>query len=75
MTGLLSALPDWRTIVDVLLIAACLFSLYHTINRLGTWKIVVGILAAMMVFLMANFFDLPVLNGYIATSAVWLLLR
>jgi diadenylate cyclase len=58
LMGLLGALLDWRTIIDISLIATCLFFLYQTINRLGTWKIVVGILAAMMIFLMANFFDL-----------------
>jgi NADH:ubiquinone oxidoreductase subunit 3 (subunit A) len=44
-------LLDWRTIIDIALIATCLFFLYQTISRLGTWKIVVGILAAMMIFL------------------------
>ncbi|MDA3896549.1 MAG: diadenylate cyclase [Desulfobacteraceae bacterium] len=55
---LLRALLDWRTVIDITLIATCLFFLYQTINRLGTWKIVVGILAAMMIFLGANIFDL-----------------
>ena len=56
--GLLNELLDWRTIIDIALIATCLFFLYQTISRLGTWKIVVGILAAMMIFLAANIFDL-----------------
>lgn len=48
----------WRTCVDILLIAAGLFFLYGTLRRLGTWKIMAGIIAAMTVFLMARLLDL-----------------
>ena len=48
----------WRAILDILLIAACLFFLYRTLIRLGTWKIVAGILIAMSVFIMASLLDL-----------------
>ena len=44
----------WRTMVDILLMAAGLFFVYRTLLRLGTWRIVVGILAAMGLFLVAR---------------------
>ncbi len=44
----------WRTAVDILLMAAGLFFLYRTLLQLGTWRIVVGILAAMGLFLVAR---------------------
>ena len=43
----------WRTILDILLIAAGLFFLYRTLLGLGTWKIVTGILVAVFIFLVA----------------------
>jgi len=49
---------SWRAILDIFLIAAGLFLLYRTLIRLGTWKIVAGILVAMAVFLFASFMDL-----------------
>jgi diadenylate cyclase len=44
----------WQTMVDIFLMAAGLFFLYRTLLRLGTWRIVVGILAAMGLFLVAR---------------------
>lgn len=55
---LIKTLLNWRTALDVVLIAAGLFFLYRTLMRLGTWRIVVGILAALGLFLIANFLDL-----------------
>jgi len=55
---LIKALLNWRTALDIFLIAAGLFFLYRTLLRLGTWRIVVGILAALGLFLIANFLDL-----------------
>ena len=52
------ALLSWRAVLDIFLIAAGLFFLYRTLLRLGTWKIVAGILIAMAVFLVASFMDL-----------------
>lgn len=49
---------DWRTIIDVALITAGLFVLYRTLKRLGTWKIMAGMLLAMFVFLMAHVLNL-----------------
>ena len=55
---LVKALFDWRVILDVLLIAAVLYFLYRTLLRLGTWKIVTGILLAIALFVIANVLDL-----------------
>ncbi len=55
---MIKELLAWRAIVDILLIGTGLFFLYRTIRRLGTWKIVVGILVAMSIFLAANFLNL-----------------
>jgi diadenylate cyclase len=55
---LIKTLLTWRTALDIILIAAGLFFLYRTLRRLGTWRIVVGILAALGLFLIANFLDL-----------------
>ncbi len=46
-----------RVLLDNLLIATLLFFSYRTLRRLGTWKIVTGILLAMGVFIVANIFD------------------
>lgn len=45
---------SWRAILDILLIATALFFLYRTLLRLGTWKIMAGILLALVVFILAN---------------------
>jgi len=45
---------SWRSVLDILLIAAGLFFLYRTLLRLGTWKIMAGILLALVVFILAN---------------------
>ena len=55
---LVKELLSWRAILDIFLIAAGLFFLYQTLIRLGTWKIVSGILVALAVFLVASFMDL-----------------
>lgn len=45
---------SWRALLDILLIASGLFFLYRTLLRLGTWKIMAGILMALVVFILAN---------------------
>ena len=55
---LLRELISWRAILDIFLIAAGLFFLYQTLIRLGTWKIVAGILVTMAVFWVASFLNL-----------------
>lgn len=56
--SLVRAIFDLRVILDILLIAMGLFFLYRTLLRLGTWKIVAGILIALVVFAAANLLDL-----------------
>ena len=48
----------WRAVLDILLIAAGIFFLYRTLLRLGTWKIMAGILMALVVFILANALNL-----------------
>jgi len=54
----MKGLAAWRTVVDIVLIAAGLFFLYHALLRLGTWRIVAGIMLAAFLFLIANLLDL-----------------
>lgn len=49
---------SWRAVLDVLLVSAGLFFLYRTLLRLGTWKIMAGILLALVVFILSNALDL-----------------
>ena len=55
---LLHELLTWQAILDIAMITAGLFFLYRTLVRLGTWKIVVGILAAFLVIALANILNL-----------------
>ena len=58
LTVLFRGVIGWKAVVDIVLIAAGLFFLYHTLLRLGTWRIVAGIMLAAFLFLIANFLDL-----------------
>lgn len=49
---------DWRALIDITLMAAGLYFLYRTLQRLGTWAIAAGILIAMVVYLVATLLDL-----------------
>ncbi|MGB3209184.1 MAG: diadenylate cyclase [Desulforhopalus sp.] len=55
---LLHEILTWQAILDITIIAAGLFFLYRTLVRLGTWKIVVGILAAFVVISLASILNL-----------------
>jgi uncharacterized protein (TIGR00159 family) len=57
-TAVIKALTGWQAVIDILLIAAGLFLLYRMLLRLGTWRIVAGIMIAMFIFLSANILDL-----------------
>ena len=57
-TALLRGIIGWRAMVDIVLIAAGLFFLYRTLLRLGTWRIVTGIILALFVFSIANYLNL-----------------
>jgi uncharacterized protein (TIGR00159 family) len=62
MTGLsatvLKQLFTWRVAIDLVLIALAVFFSYRTLRRLGTWKILSGVLIAMVVFMVSNIADL-----------------
>jgi DNA integrity scanning protein DisA with diadenylate cyclase activity len=58
LTAMIKGIIGWKAVVDIVLIAAGLFFLYHTLLRLGTWRIVAGIVLAAFLFLIANFLDL-----------------
>lgn len=49
---------SWRAILDILLISAGLFFLHRTLLRLGTWKIMAGIVLALVVFVLASALNL-----------------
>ena len=55
---LVKEMLGWREVLDIFLIAMGLFFAYRTLNRLGTWKIVLGIFVAMVIFIIANILDL-----------------
>jgi uncharacterized protein (TIGR00159 family) len=58
LTALIKGMFGWKAVVDIVIIAAGLFFLYHSLLRLGTWRIVAGIMLAAGLFLIANFLDL-----------------
>ncbi|MFZ5564399.1 MAG: diadenylate cyclase [Thermodesulfobacteriota bacterium] len=56
--AVVNAIGNWRSLLDIFLLAAGIFFLYRTLLSLGTWKIVTGILLAVIVFLVASLLDL-----------------
>jgi len=71
---IIKELLAWRAIVDILLISTGIFILYRTVRRLGSWKIVVGILVAMLVFLASYLLDLSGIKWiYINLSNVFII--
>ncbi len=57
-TILIKGVIGWKAVVDIVLIATGLFFLYHTLLRLGTWRILAGIMLAAFLFFIANVMDL-----------------
>ena len=55
---LIKGFSSWRVILDIFLMATGMFFLYRTLVRLGTWKIVAGLLLAMLLFFVASLLDL-----------------
>lgn len=55
---LLKELLSLRAATDIILVTAGLYFLYRTLLRLGTWKIVTGILLAIFFFSAASLLDL-----------------
>ncbi len=55
---ILNQLLNWHSILDILLLAGGIFFLYRTLLRLGTWKIITGVLLAVGIFFIASLLDL-----------------
>ena len=55
---LLREMLSWRSALDILILTVLVFILFRTLSRLGTWKILTGILLAAALFVLANFLDL-----------------
>lgn len=55
---IIDQLLSWRALADIFLLSAGLFLLYRTLLRLGTWKIAVGVMAAVLLYLVAALLDL-----------------
>jgi len=55
---IINELLSWRAVLDIVLISAALFFLHRTLVRLGTWKILVGIGVAFLLFGLASLLDL-----------------
>ncbi len=58
LTALIKGMSSWQALFDILMIAAGLFFLYHTLLRLGTWRILAGIIIALLIFFIANVLNL-----------------
>jgi uncharacterized protein (TIGR00159 family) len=48
---------NWRVILDILLIGTALFIIYRTLRRLGTWRILAGLLIAIILFIVSRVLD------------------
>ena len=59
---LIKAMFSWKVILDILLIATATFLAYRTLRRLGTWKILAGVLVAIAIFNVSQFLDLKGVN-------------
>lgn len=54
----LSQFMTWQTLLDIGLITAGIFFLFRTLVRLGTWKILLGIVIALIVYVFASLLNL-----------------
>jgi len=54
----LKEIMSWKTALDVFLMASLIFLIYRTFRRLGTWRILLGILIAVMIFVIASLLEL-----------------
>ena len=58
ITSFLHNVLGWRPLTDITLIALGMFFVYHTLRRLGTWQIFLGVVMAMLVYVAAILLDL-----------------
>ena len=55
---LIEGMLVWRSFLDILLIAAVIFFFYRMLLRLGSWKIMIGIILAWAIFGAASYLNL-----------------
>ena len=55
---ILMEMADWRTFLDIPIIALGIFFLYHTLRTSGGWRIVLGVTGVVFVFVIAKTFNL-----------------
>ena len=67
--GAFSTFLNWRTIADVVLLTGLVFFLLRSISLLGTTKIFYGLLAALLLFLVAKALGLKGMNWVFANFA------
>lgn len=58
MTFIVNEMMNWRAALDIVIIATTLFFLFRTLERLGTLKILIGIGAALVIYLLARLLHL-----------------
>ncbi|MFH1992310.1 MAG: diadenylate cyclase [Pseudomonadota bacterium] len=62
LTKVLKEMLSWKAVLDIFLIATLIFLIYRTFRTLGTWRVLLGILTAVTVFLIANLLELEGIN-------------
>ena len=58
LSKFLKGILDWRAALDIFLIAVLIFFIYRTFRGLGTWRVLLGILTAIMIFVIASLLEL-----------------
>ncbi|WP_028316968.1 diadenylate cyclase [Desulfatibacillum aliphaticivorans] len=58
ISNFLQTVLGWRALTDITLIALGMFFVYHTLRRLGTWKMFLGLVMAMLAYVGANILGL-----------------
>ncbi len=58
VSKIVNEMRNWKAALDIFLIAALIFLIYRTFRRLGTWRILLGILTAAAIFMLASILEL-----------------
>lgn len=67
LAQVLKEMLSWKSALDIFLIAALIFLIYRTFRSLGTWRVLLGIIIAMTVFVIASLLELQGI-GWIYTN-------
>jgi len=54
----LKEMVGWKVSLDIFLMAILIFFIYRTFRGLGTWRVLLGILTAVMIFMLASLLEL-----------------